>query len=120
MKITNEYYSAMQRALFEFYRKEGISIYGDDGSFREHHPMIFGVNWSAKGTRPTIEARDYADALIHAADICDGLNELEIEIDYAAEYELSAEGYRDVVQFLIDALGGNYFVFTVKTELCKK
>ena len=120
MRITNEYYSAMQRALCEFYLEEGISIYGDDGSFREKHPMIFGVNWSAKGTRTIAETRDYAEALAHAADICERLNGLELEVDYAAELTLTAEEYGRTVQILLDALGGHYFVTTVKIELCEK
>ena len=119
MKMTSEYYSALKRALAWVYRNDGIDLCELSGGWRDDRKLKFGVNWSAQGTKPASDARDYARALNHAADICDRLNELELIIDYNAELTMGNDERKELIMKLIDAFEGGYFVSTVRTELCE-
>ena len=120
MKITSEYYSAMQNALSWFYRNDSISIFEMPGS-RHRKIKTFGVNWAAKGTQPPCEAYSYARALQRAGAMASGLNSLQLEVDYRAPIELTQEEYEAVVNELVEALGKKHgFLCLVEKKLCTK
>ena len=119
MRITNEYFSMMQDALGRYFYDSGVSIYKMPGAFDKmrENGIDFGVNWSAKGTRPAQEARLFAKDLEHAADLCERLNGLHLKVDYLEEWNLDEEKYDEVLEKLTDAIRGNCFIFTLR-EYC--
>lgn len=64
----NVYESETNISIF---RKNSLSLSGDD-------PLVFGVNWSAHGTKDPEYTEKYARKLLEAARIADFLNRMEI------------------------------------------
>ena len=121
MKIYRAKYDALMKALSWHFWNDGINVYETNHrGWRKPEPMVFGVNWSAKGTQDPETTRKYADRLVRAAEICEGLNGLELEVVYEQDPTLQTEDdYSETVEKMVKALEGGYFVFLVRTLIDK-
>lgn len=109
MKTTDMKMDALRQAIYQVSDKLGVTI-SQINSGIYHEAMVFGVNWSAKGTKPVKDALEYAESLRHAAMVASTLNTLylnPIPVDYddPVDYrELSGDEYKEEFRKAVDSI----------------
>ena len=109
MQTTDMKMDALRQAIYQISDKLGVDINALN-SGRRHTAMVFGVNWSAKGTQPVKDALEYAECLKQAAMIASTLTELDlnpIPVDYDDPVdwrELSEDEYREEFRKAVDTI----------------
>lgn len=94
----------------------------------ENKPLVYGVNWCAMGTQTAATAKEFAQGLMHAVEIAEALNSLELVIDWEGDdvkvkedmreeykawlpkfYEVIKLGSAELIEAGIDTLNKKFF-----------
>lgn len=106
---------ALELAVQKMSGELGLSIYTTNTSILDKAPATYGVNWSAQGTKPAEEAKEYARNILKAAEIAEALTICEFETDYSEWPEIKdREAFKTHISAIYEALKTGSAVYISK------